>query len=196
MHMGQPGRGASSNPGGTAATTNQSSTLERFKHACSECQRRKQKCNRIYPCIHCQSRGAERLCKYIEKPCNDSSNNNIASGNVDSLGQNSAAVGSESSDRLLPGLSGDDDLTLPSLDAEVSPLLELPDLLMKKNGILTRKFSNCHCPFIDALALSFFQNVNPHYGMIHRTDFGREYNRWWKKRTPISRYQFPGLACY
>ncbi|UKZ80026.1 hypothetical protein TrVFT333_007791 [Trichoderma virens FT-333] len=158
-------------------------------------------------------------CENHTDPSNGS-NNNIASGDVDSVGQNSAAVGSDSSDRLLPGLSGDDDLTLPSLDAEVSPLLELSDLLMKKNGILTRKFSfldgrtrpstqpsvlhiGCRIPelrhaldlipenrgHIDALALSFFQNVNPHYGMIHRTDFGREYNpRYLYSSMPADRH--------
>lgn len=50
-------------------------------------------------------------------------------------------------------------------------------------NVLFRLTRRCDCPFTDALILSFFQNVNPHYGMIHKTDFGREYNRWWKKRS-------------
>ncbi|KAL6903958.1 hypothetical protein GGI43DRAFT_381659 [Trichoderma evansii] len=35
---------------------------------------------------------------------------------------------------------------------------------------------------MDALVLSFFQNVNPHYGLIHQTEFAAEYSAWWEKR--------------
>lgn len=35
---------------------------------------------------------------------------------------------------------------------------------------------------MDALVLSFFQNVNPHYSLIHQTEFAAEYAAWWEKR--------------
>ncbi|KAL7924581.1 hypothetical protein ACQKWADRAFT_287022 [Trichoderma austrokoningii] len=35
---------------------------------------------------------------------------------------------------------------------------------------------------LDALVLSFFQNVNPHYGLIHQAEFAAEYAVWWEKR--------------
>ncbi|KAL9477597.1 hypothetical protein ACSS6W_007438 [Trichoderma asperelloides] len=35
---------------------------------------------------------------------------------------------------------------------------------------------------MDALVLSFFQNVNPHYGLIHQAEFAVEYTAWWEKR--------------
>lgn len=34
----------------------------------------------------------------------------------------------------------------------------------------------------DALVLSFFQNVNPHYSLIHQAEFAAEYAAWWEKR--------------
>ncbi|KAL7795460.1 hypothetical protein V8C43DRAFT_321310 [Trichoderma afarasin] len=43
-------------------------TPQRFKYACTECQRRKQKCNKIFPCVHCKSRGVQRNCIFKEKP--------------------------------------------------------------------------------------------------------------------------------
>lgn len=32
--------------------------------SCSECQRRKQKCSRLWPCQHCSSRGVSHLCRF------------------------------------------------------------------------------------------------------------------------------------
>lgn len=32
--------------------------------SCSECQRRKQKCSRQWPCNHCSSRGVSHLCQF------------------------------------------------------------------------------------------------------------------------------------
>ncbi|KAL6811523.1 hypothetical protein J3E69DRAFT_360028 [Trichoderma sp. SZMC 28015] len=46
----------------------ESITPQRFKYSCTECQRRKQKCNKIFPCIHCKSRGVQRNCIFKEKP--------------------------------------------------------------------------------------------------------------------------------
>ncbi|KAF3076549.1 hypothetical protein CFAM422_001753 [Trichoderma lentiforme] len=46
----------------------ESVTPQRFKYSCTECQRRKQKCNKIFPCIHCKSRGVQRNCIFKEKP--------------------------------------------------------------------------------------------------------------------------------
>ncbi|KAM6485732.1 hypothetical protein HDV62DRAFT_403122 [Trichoderma sp. SZMC 28011] len=46
----------------------ESATPQRFKYSCTECQRRKQKCNKIFPCVHCKSRGVQRNCIFKEKP--------------------------------------------------------------------------------------------------------------------------------
>ncbi|KAM0487289.1 hypothetical protein ACHAPX_000560 [Trichoderma viride] len=35
---------------------------------------------------------------------------------------------------------------------------------------------------MDALVLSFFQNVNPHYSLIHQAEFAAEYAAWWEAR--------------
>jgi hypothetical protein len=32
--------------------------------SCSECQRRKQKCSRLWPCNHCSQRGVSHLCQF------------------------------------------------------------------------------------------------------------------------------------
>ncbi|KAK3394508.1 hypothetical protein B0H63DRAFT_517631 [Podospora didyma] len=35
--------------------------------SCGECQRRKQKCNRLFPCNHCLKRGVAHLCRFVSK---------------------------------------------------------------------------------------------------------------------------------
>jgi len=36
--------------------------------SCGECKRRKQKCNREFPCNHCLKRGVSHLCRFASKP--------------------------------------------------------------------------------------------------------------------------------
>ncbi|KAL7942708.1 hypothetical protein V8C42DRAFT_360082 [Trichoderma barbatum] len=54
--------------------------VQRFKYACTECQRRKQKCNRIYPCSHCKVRSAQRQCHFKERASKTASGRSQANG--------------------------------------------------------------------------------------------------------------------
>ncbi|KAL7955028.1 hypothetical protein V8C34DRAFT_327664 [Trichoderma compactum] len=58
----------------------QSVSPQRFKTSCTECQRRKQKCNRIFPCVHCKNRGVQRNCNFKEKPSKPANQPTQASG--------------------------------------------------------------------------------------------------------------------
>lgn len=203
----------------------ESATPQRFKYSCTECQRRKQKCNKIFPCVHCKSRGVQRNCIFKEKPAkpanpppqasgattskttagvgaskkrfrggsedsNSDSDSDADTGNggLDSVGQNGVAVDSGNPGPLVPEQSGGQ-LT------QLSPNTQTRQPRPRRNRQYYVSAATCNelrtalaiIPedrnHVDALILSFFQNVNPHYGMIHKTDFGREYNRWWKKRS-------------
>lgn len=41
--------------------------------SCSECQRRKQKCSRLWPCNHCSQRGVSHLCQFGSRKSSPSS---------------------------------------------------------------------------------------------------------------------------
>ncbi|PKK42283.1 hypothetical protein CI102_14087, partial [Trichoderma harzianum] len=174
---------------GEITNMDQSVSPQRFKYACTECQRRKQKCNKIFPCVHCKSRGVQRNCIFKEKPSKPANPppqaSDTGNGGLDSVVQNGVPVDSDNPGPLVFEQSSGQ-LTQLSSGTQVGPLVESSDILVEGNPYLCvffRLTRRCDCSFIDALILSFFQNVNPHYGMIHKTDFGREYNRWWKKRS-------------
>ncbi|QYT01954.1 Zn(2)-C6 fungal-type domain-containing protein [Trichoderma simmonsii] len=203
----------------------ESATPQRFKYSCTECQRRKQKCNKIFPCVHCKSRGVQRNCIFKEKPAkpanpppqassattskttagvgaskkryrgssedsNSESDSDADTGNggFDSVGQKGVAVDSGNPGPLVLEQSGGQ-LT------QLSPNTQTRQPRPRRNKQYSISAAACtelrtalaiipeDRNHLDTLILSFFQNVNPHYGMIHKTDFSREYNRWWKKRS-------------
>ncbi|KAL6872759.1 hypothetical protein J3F83DRAFT_771998 [Trichoderma novae-zelandiae] len=181
--------------------------VQRFKTSCTECQRRKQKCNRIYPCLHCKNRSTQRECRFIEKSATKTSERgqvkgvttgNEAAAKVTAKGRGAGSKRRyDSSDGFSSNCDSDSDSEADNgegsarQDGSGSPstgqirpqgkqynrsAATCPELQSALDALPKRR------EHVDALILSFFRNVNPHYGMIHRSDFGREYNRWWKKR--------------
>ncbi|KAL7785163.1 hypothetical protein V8C37DRAFT_394565 [Trichoderma ceciliae] len=203
---------------------------KRYKNSCTECQRRKQKCNRTWPCIHCQSRSLSKSskpveCIYIEKPSTGAGKNpqkNVAATTEVTLQPGISTVASRKRSRDNNHDSSDSDSDNDELDhvIENGAVVRSEDLDRPANQLsnqhvtarplevqteqLQRKrlqddeysISASACPALqsaletlpqrrehmDALVLSFFQNVNPHYGLIHQSEFATEYTEWWKKR--------------
>jgi hypothetical protein len=101
-----------------------------YRSACVECHRRKQKCNREWPCNHCQKRKVADKCRFIQP--------NPASSPSDSLTNSSEKKRSRSrEDDGEPDVSepeGDDnDVELADMGYAAGPLLESLTIDPKKH---------------------------------------------------------------
>ncbi|KAF1921751.1 hypothetical protein BDU57DRAFT_435998 [Ampelomyces quisqualis] len=66
----------------------QSSKDSRATTSCSECQRRKQRCSREWPCNHCQARKVAHLCQFGSKKMHqDSSTDSTRESSSDARGR-------------------------------------------------------------------------------------------------------------
>ncbi|KAM0389160.1 hypothetical protein ACHAQC_009038 [Fusarium culmorum] len=167
-----------------------------YRSACAECHRRKQKCNREWPCNHCQKRKVADKCRFIQP--------NTASSPSDSLTNGSEKKRSRSrEDDGEPDVSepedDDGDVELAAMGYAAGPLLESLTIDSKKHkkplGELTWVHpSTCpqlkHAidvlpsrPQMDALVQSFFNTVNYHYYIIYPPTFLQEYQTWWDRRS-------------
>ncbi|TVY66728.1 putative transcription factor sol4 [Fusarium oxysporum f. sp. cubense] len=172
---------------------NSSHTVQ-YRSACAECHRRKQKCNREWPCNHCQKRKVADKCRFIQAT--------TASSPSDGLTPNSDKKRSRSrEDDVEPDDSEpdeDDDVGLGAMGYAAGPLFESLTIDAKKDkkplGELTWVHpSTCpqlkHAidvlpgrPQMDALVQSFFNNMNYHYYIIYPPTFLQEYQQWWERR--------------
>ncbi|KAF4468905.1 transcriptional regulatory [Fusarium albosuccineum] len=172
-----------------------------YRSACAECHRRKQKCNREWPCNHCQKRKVADKCRFLQPP---------ASSPSDTLTPASDKKRSRSrQDEGEPDTSepddGDDGPGLEAMGYAAGPLFEsltigTKDLMRfqkekKPLGEITW-VTPATCPQLqhalsvlpsrpqmDALVQSFFNNVNYHYYIIYPPIFLQEYQTWWDRRT-------------
>ncbi|KAH6608352.1 hypothetical protein Trco_001698 [Trichoderma cornu-damae] len=185
---------------------------KRFKNSCTECKRRKQKCNRIWPCLHCKNRSIESECRFITKQPSAASQG--PQGNTEAVIQtalqtseeasSSSTTAQEISRKRRRDSNQDSDSDNADFDQDIGTSAVMQWL--QKEGPEDDQYyiSASACPALqkaletlpldsstdsvlplpvtDALVLSFFQNVNPHYGLIHRSEFAMEYKEWWKKR--------------
>ncbi|KAL7807269.1 hypothetical protein V8C26DRAFT_423898 [Trichoderma gracile] len=197
--------------------------VRRFKSSCTECQRRKQKCNRIYPCLHCKNRSTQRECRFIEKSATKAGEPAqvkaaTASETASIVTAKGRGAGSkrryDSSDDSDSDCDSDSDLdmdggkaSIKRASACVSPNGSNGQVAAPSGTPMTmarrrerpqgkqymRSAATClelqsaldslpRREHVDSLIISFFRNVNPHYGILHRSDFSREYDRWWKRR--------------
>ncbi|KAH7216706.1 fungal-specific transcription factor domain-containing protein [Fusarium oxysporum] len=173
---------------------NSSHTVQ-YRSACAECHRRKQKCNREWPCNHCQKRKVADKCRFIQAT--------TASSPSDGLTPNSDKKRSRNrEDDVEPDDSepdeDDDDVGLGAMGYAAGPLFESLTIDAKRDkkplGELTWVHpSTCpqlkHAidvlpgrPQMDALVQSFFNNMNYHYYIIYPPTFLQEYQQWWERR--------------
>ncbi|KIL95978.1 hypothetical protein FAVG1_00717 [Fusarium avenaceum] len=167
-----------------------------YRSACAECHRRKQKCNREWPCNHCQKRKVADKCRFIQP--------NTASSPSDSLTPGSEKKRSRSrEDDGEPESSepdeDDDDVGLGAMGYAAGPLFESLTIDPKKDKKSLGELTWVHprtCPQLkhaidvlpgrpqmDALVQSFFNNMNYHYYIIYPPVFLQEYQEWWDRRS-------------
>ncbi|KAK2592054.1 hypothetical protein QQS21_010254 [Conoideocrella luteorostrata] len=137
--------------------------------ACSECQRRKQKCNREWPCNHCQKR------KVADKCCFSNSNrqpgsDRPAAQTANRKRQLSHEDHAESADSNPWDDAGCD---FEALGYTASHLFTG---LNASSTVLTR-------PYTDALVQNFLNSVNFHSYIIYPSSFLEEYQTWWSLRS-------------
>ncbi|RYP07683.1 hypothetical protein DL765_009048 [Monosporascus sp. GIB2] len=165
----------------------------RISTSCLECRRLKRKCNRQWPCQHCQARKTAHLCQFVPlKPssAHDPATNEPASGSTkrkfDSIRtpastcteevNNEPHAGSASHGLADTGLE-----ELGYLDKRLFEALNHP-ILEALRAVPPR-------PYTDSLIQCFFEKVNHHYGILHQPSFMPAYVKWWAERR-LPQHQF------
>ncbi|KAH7149905.1 fungal-specific transcription factor domain-containing protein [Dactylonectria estremocensis] len=153
--------------------------------ACTECQRRKQKCNRQWPCNHCQKRKVVTLCSFNhdnepntawvpsanvrqkrERDSNDDRDEWDIAGGLEAMGYTSS--------HLLANLEIDSQNKSGS-EQYLADLVSSPQLRRALDILPTRRD-------LDALVQNFLSNVNYYYYIVYPPNFIREYAEWCRDR--------------
>ncbi|RSL93389.1 hypothetical protein CEP52_013253 [Fusarium oligoseptatum] len=165
-----------------------------YRSACAECHRRKQKCNREWPCNHCQKRKVADKCRFVQPNSASSPSDSLTSGSDKKRSRSRDDDGEPEPDE--PAGGDQDDLGLEAMGYAAGPLFESLTIASKKKpmGELTWVHPDT-CPQLkhaldvlpsrpqmDALVQSFFNNVNYHYYIIYPPIFLQEYQKWWERR--------------
>ncbi|KAF9775365.1 hypothetical protein IL306_006541 [Fusarium sp. DS 682] len=161
-----------------------------LRSACTECHRRKQKCNRQWPCNNCQKRKVADQCRFKDDS-KAGSGEDAWSASVevkrkrDRLGQEEEsdsdvgdvleAIG-YSRLHLLTKLDQDSGSTKPSGQYRLDPKNSAQ--LRRALGVLPPR------PVVaDSLVQSFLDVVNFYYYIVYPPYFSKEYARWWDDYT-------------
>ncbi|KAK4180156.1 fungal-specific transcription factor domain-containing protein [Triangularia setosa] len=177
--------------------------------SCLECQRRKQKCNKQFPCNHCLKRGVSHLCRFVSKGVgskaskedtflNDNQSRNSKKRSLDSPGYGDAFDGeadhdnqhsaAEVSDALnaLGYMPHDHHLVLgngsgpkPGKDAVEDEEAEPSEELKAALESMPAK------PYTDCLVDNWLNGANHHYYALYPSEFRTQYDGWWA--TPPNR---------
>ncbi|KAL3468239.1 fungal-specific transcription factor domain-containing protein [Aspergillus heterothallicus] len=157
--------------------------------ACTECQRRKQKCSREWPCNHCRARKIAHLCQFAPK-------RNIKSNHPGARGTR-ISESPQNPEIYLPGKTGKF-LVHDTTDHDDFRLLGyLPDFQnapVSSDGIArepqmvpTNEMDNAlrsipAKPYTDILIQHFVENTNYQYYALYPPAFMHEYSTWWSSR--------------
>ncbi|RBQ99247.1 hypothetical protein VDGD_20094 [Verticillium dahliae] len=161
------------------------------RSACSECQRRKQKCNREWPCNHCQKRKVADKCQFNPDPPPISAwtpstevkrkreQSYAETENDDEFddGEGIDAVGYTAS-HLFANLG-----LGPDVDGKKSKTPKQYYLDPKTSPQLQRALQTLPPrPYIDSMIQNFLSNVNYYYYIVYPPNFLTEYHGWWADR--------------
>ncbi|GAB1310043.1 Fungal-specific transcription factor domain-containing protein [Madurella fahalii] len=173
--------------------------------SCVECQRRKQKCNRQFPCNHCLKRGVSHLCRFISKASppktsRDASSNGSQSGSVKA----SRKRNFDDPDEWTPFDAGPDE-DVASSDIDVSSALgglgymphhharvlghssgpkTLKDVVDGRHGEQSEELRAALVlmpakPYTDCLVDNWLSGANHHYYALYPPEFRTQYDGWW-----------------
>ncbi|KAK4233006.1 fungal-specific transcription factor domain-containing protein [Achaetomium macrosporum] len=177
--------------------------------ACLECQRRKKKCNRQWPCSHCQDRRIAHLCRFsgglgTQKPRNTAESQiatitatateQLPAGSTLTSSQENvpSPVGAASAVRALGYVRSGMFQVITAFDASVDrsgAVLKLPEHVLQASRAVPPR------PYTDMLVENFFDNVNYHYGILHQPSFMDAYADWWSLRREPQNRRTIALTC-
>ncbi|KAH6300475.1 hypothetical protein HBI39_132970 [Parastagonospora nodorum] len=177
--------------------------------SCSECQRRKQRCSREWPCNHCQARKVAHLCQFGAKKAQQESppDSNRESSNESRGQKRSFPEPSETSSSEQPG-----DMEEPEDGLKIWGFM--PGHVHYKVGNVedtpTRKASAADATtsnavekimhviptrsITDAFVNHFLNLVNYRYSAIYGPTLADQYVTWWADRTAQKRVS-PEFTC-
>ncbi|KAK1835531.1 hypothetical protein QBC39DRAFT_340470 [Podospora conica] len=176
--------------------------------SCVECQRRKQRCNRQFPCNHCTKRGVAHLCRFIPKPTTTRGNKSDSSIVDDS------SRDSKNLKRALESSEGDPDDGLAYPDNESSsfdasnalnalgymphthhlvlgrgngPKVDIDTLVDDdKESSEELKAALSLVPpkrYTDILVDNWLNGANYHYCALYPPEFRAQYHGYWAQQT-------------
>ncbi|RAH87586.1 hypothetical protein BO86DRAFT_351511 [Aspergillus japonicus CBS 114.51] len=164
----------------------------RLATSCTECQRRKQKCSRDWPCNHCQARRVAHLCKFPLKKSlkvtrsmtNNASIDTSQTASVESNPEVSSSstittITNDNAFRML-GYLPDSEVATPqgaeryqSAAISPGPCGTIQPEMEKAIRIVPPK------PYTDILVQHFLSEINPQYYCLYPPTFSHDYATWW-----------------
>ncbi|KAM6531773.1 hypothetical protein FSOLCH5_001225 [Fusarium solani] len=162
-----------------------------YRSACTECARRKQKCNREWPCNHCQKRKVADKCRF--KDANQPAGEKAASENLRKRRLNNEGS-TESEDFDIEDLDGDGIDALGYMPGHVLFGLTSQAEIIKASAREFFKDPKIFPqleralqvipprPYTDILVQNFLNNANFHYYLIYPPSFLEQYQLWWAAR--------------
>ncbi|KHN93799.1 uncharacterized protein MAM_08326 [Metarhizium album ARSEF 1941] len=163
--------------------------------ACTECQRRKQKCNREWPCNHCQKRKVADKCRFAQSQhgqdkatSHDSTRKRqLSHEDAESLDSNpweDADNGFEalgySASHLFAGLASSSTRKPRLVPKTYRQYYMDPSSCPQLNNALLLLPPR---PYTDALVQNFLTHVNLHFYIIYPPSFLEDYRAWWSLRS-------------
>ncbi|KAF5545707.1 transcriptional regulatory [Fusarium mexicanum] len=160
-----------------------------LRSACTECHRRKQKCNRQWPCNNCQKRKVADQCRFRDD-FKAGSGDDAWSASVEVKRKRDQAGQDDESDsdvgdvleaigysrlHMLTKLDQDSGSTKPSEQYRLDPKNSAQ--LKRALDVLPPR------PVVDCLVQSFLDVVNFYYYIVYPPYFSKEYARWWDDYT-------------
>ncbi|KAM7222164.1 hypothetical protein V8F06_002436 [Rhypophila decipiens] len=167
--------------------------------SCVECQRRKQKCNRLFPCNHCSKRGVAHLCRFVSRTANKSES--PAEGRPGRLSRK-RDIDSFGDGALDDALYEDGEASEFDASDALNALGYMPHThhLVLGNGIGPKigkdpvgtdegtvqseelkaaMLSMPPKPYADCLVDNWLNGANAHYYALYPPEFRTQYDGWW-----------------
>ncbi|KAJ0416074.1 fungal-specific transcription factor domain-containing protein [Aspergillus carlsbadensis] len=161
--------------------------------ACTECQRRKQKCSREWPCNHCRARKIAHLCKIAprraaraaksisretrQSECLQTPGTYFTAEAVTQI-KHDSANDDDDDFRVLGYLQDHQNATKAGGgESEGNPQLASDGEMEAALRIIPAK------PYADILVEHFLDNTNYQYYVLYPPAFMQDYSIWWSERT-------------
>ncbi|KAJ3515239.1 hypothetical protein NM208_g14986 [Fusarium decemcellulare] len=154
--------------------------------ACAQCQKRKKKCDRRWPCNHCRKRNSAHECEYEGKmaprPEEHVSEQVVQDPNPESTSASAALTSlGYISDPMFKTIT-----TIARSD-DVLEAVELSGPALEASRTVPPR------PYADILVQNFFDHVNHHYCILYEPSFQASYESWWSRRRDASNLRSPSM---